>query len=194
MADAEIIKTTARYQQAEEPLKQRPVIHIAPPLPNTVRASLEPAKLAGERENPFRPDGLIYRSADPIVDYYKQAQNQSRAQSPTESQLKFGASAQEPAKLKVERSRSCCRRLLYYCCCCYCWRCCAKREAQPKGEQDGRSYTLPDATKANEMARTSVETYRSAAEPAQVASQPGGKVAKTRPRPSSKRESRCAIV
>lgn len=83
---SELIKTTAKYQEAAEPVKQKPVIQIERPLPNTIKASL----VDSGRDNPFRPDGEIYKSADPIVDYYKHGANQSRAQSPTDSQLLLG--------------------------------------------------------------------------------------------------------
>lgn len=92
--NAIVIKATARFQEADEPSRQRPIIRIdgAPPtiyqdfdqLPNTIRASIDSG-----RDNPFRPDGKIYKSADPIVDYYKFGPNQSRTNTPTaaESQL-----------------------------------------------------------------------------------------------------------
>jgi len=51
-------------------------------LANTVRSSIDSG-----RDNPFKPDGEIYRSADPIVDYYKFGPNQSRTQTPDYSEL-----------------------------------------------------------------------------------------------------------
>lgn len=135
---SELIKTTAKYQEANEPLKQRPIIQIERPLPNTIKASL----VDSGRDNPFRPDGEIYKSADPIVNYYKHGANQSRAQSPTDSQLLLNSNQtnstqsqsdsklnQKDKKRKRARRRStedaaggakrrpCLSRWL--CCCCY---------------------------------------------------------------------------
>lgn len=193
MAEPGIIKTTARYQETDEPLRQRPVIQVAPALPNTVRASLgHKLESARERDNPFRPDGAIYRSADPIVDYYKQGQNQSRAQSPSDSQLALGAQSGrlngsgETDELKVKRSRSCCARALLCCCCCP-WSCCAKPAGRDQSESNHeRSYAVGDATKANQMARASKETYRTSSAPLEA---PEANRAET-----AKQQSRCAIV
>lgn len=160
MADA-IIKTTARYQDTDEPSKQRPIIHIAPALPNTIRSSLD-----GGRDNPFRPDGAIYRSADPIVDYYKHGSAQSRGQSPTDSQLILNGSTGERQDRPTSdecvgatdrHRKSCLRRWLCCCCCCGCGRCFKGKEGE---KSDEKAYAVVDATKANEMARVSRETYR----------------------------------
>lgn len=149
---SEIIKTTAKYQEANEPIKQKPIIQIERPLPNTIKASLD-----GGRDNPFRPDGEIYKSANPIVDYYKYGPNQSRAQSPTDSQLLLGLNApaseaddkqvdkknkkKKRAKRKTDheedgdsnnKRRSCFSR--WFCCCCHCnW--CSKSKQNNDNQQ-----------------------------------------------------------
>lgn len=160
-----IIKTTARFQEVSDPLRQRPIIKIDSPvsnttttstthlynnnnnpkLPNTIRSSLDSG-----RDNPFRPDGEIYKSADPIVDYYKHGANQSRTQSPTDSQLllnganggdknkttnsdkqqkkqkkqkkKCNANGEGGADDEEEKKKSCWKR--WFCCCC----CCCKKK------------------------------------------------------------------
>lgn len=100
-----IIKTTARYREPNEAQRQWPVIQVADPagnrqhLPNTIRASLDSG-----RDNPFRPDGPIYKSADPIVDYYKNGANLSRPQSPTDSQILLGLLQPASAK-KLENDQ-----------------------------------------------------------------------------------------
>lgn len=85
-----IIKTTARFQEAHEPLKQKPIIQIDPAAPLQQYENLARSSIDSGRDNPFRPDGKIYKSADPIVDYYKFGPHQSRAHSPTDSQLLVG--------------------------------------------------------------------------------------------------------
>lgn len=138
MGDA-VIKTTARFQEANEPNRQRPIIRIDPAisfdasgdLPNTIRDSI-----GSGRDNPFRPDGKIYRSADPIVDYYKNGPNQSRGQSPAEGLLADGKgkgkSSSSSSKRRKEGRESCWSRWFRCCCCCGCFRsgCCSKRDSQ----------------------------------------------------------------
>lgn len=160
-----VIKTTARFQEANEPNRQKPIIRIdgAEPtiyrdfedLPNTIRASIDSG-----RDNPFRPDGKIYKSADPIVDFYKFGPNQSRTNSPIDSKLLLNANQSSTDQslswfrrkrkagvatkklnqnIKIDDStgelkRSCWRR---FCCCCFSFKCCnkgqsAQRDAQPE--------------------------------------------------------------
>lgn len=85
-----IIKTTARFQETQEPLRQKPIIQIDPNAPLQQYENLARASIDSGRDNPFRPDGKIYKSADPIVDYYKHGPHQSRTQSPTDSKLLIG--------------------------------------------------------------------------------------------------------
>lgn len=185
MDNTTVIKTTARFQEANEPNRQKPIIRIdgAPPtiyedfneLPNTIRASIDSG-----RDNPFRPDGKIYKSADPIVDYYKFGPNQSRANSPTDSQLLLNVnqtSAQKSSwfrrkrkttskkeakngideKTGEEKKKSCWRRI---CCCCSCsFRCCKKSansqsQVEPKTIHEARSrrQVEEDAKRANDLA------------------------------------------
>jgi len=140
----EIIKATARFHEAEEPLRQKPIIQQDRVLPNTVRASIDSG-----RDNPFKPDGKIYKLADPIVDYYKYGPNQSRAQSPTDSQLLLGFGQTGEANKSAENNdknpkrkkrrkgnegdeeRSCCRR--WFCCCCGL---CGKRNVPANGDEE----------------------------------------------------------
>lgn len=89
-AGAGIIKTTARFQEAQEPLRQKPIIQIDPDAPLQQYENLARSSIDSGRDNPFRPDGKIYKSADPIVDYYKYGPHQSRTQSPTDSKLLMG--------------------------------------------------------------------------------------------------------
>lgn len=105
-----IIKTTAKYHDSNEPNKLKPIIKIDSNAAehhyyiindddddndynnqlhsmkngglNYIRASIDSG-----RDNPFKPEGEIYRSAEPIVDYYKFGPNQSRAQSPSYDEL-----------------------------------------------------------------------------------------------------------
>lgn len=81
----EPIKVTARFQDSVEPIRHRPIIRIEGS--HIVRTSIDSG-----RDNPFRPDGDIYKSADPIVDYYKQAANQSRPQSANDNSALIGTS------------------------------------------------------------------------------------------------------
>lgn len=108
-----VVKTTARFLEAHEPIKQKPIIQIQHPspansLPDTIRGAR--ASVDGGRDNPFRPDGPIYRSADPIVDFYKQPSNQSRSHSPTDSQLLYslirGESELEGKQLDGKQSKT----------------------------------------------------------------------------------------
>lgn len=129
----DIIRATAKIQEAEEPIKQKPIIQIDKDyLSNNIRASIDSG-----RDNPFRPDGEIYKSADPIVDYYKYGPNQSRAQSPSDSQLLLNGKDVDGKKKKKKRRRddgaetgdgkSCWRRWLFCCCCCF-DKCCQSKE------------------------------------------------------------------
>lgn len=98
-SSSSIIRTTVKYHEANEPNRHKPIIRIdgtttthyidANDFAATVRASTDSG-----RDNPFRPDGEIYRSADPIVDYYKYGPNLSRAQSPIYSDLMSNGKAQ----------------------------------------------------------------------------------------------------
>ena len=152
----EIIRTTARFQEAAEPVKQRPCIiqveeagEARAHLPNTVRASMD----SQGRDNPFRPDGKIYKSADPIVDYYKHGPNQSRAQSPADALLSSARadekkldkdSNKKNRKTKVSNNREqepCWRRWL----CCRCC-CCCKRK-QPGSDEDKERIVISKQTK-----------------------------------------------
>lgn len=144
----DIIKTTAKIQEAEEPIRQKPIIQINKEyLSNNVRASTDSG-----RDNPFRPDGEIYRSADPIVDYYKYGPNQSRAQSPSDSQLllngKEGIVDGKKVKKKRRRKeaaddtgrRPCWRRWLCCCCCCF-DKCCQKKETEANTNKNSSKST-----------------------------------------------------
>lgn len=159
---SDIIKTTARFQEADEPIKQKPIlqvdplasgnmIQLHPPLPNTIRASIDSG-----RDNPFRPDGKIYKSADPIVDFYKFGPNQSRTNSPTDSQLlmpqvdgianKNGKDAQRRKKKNNENKKgadskerkSCWRRWFCCCCCCQCFNRENKSQADRRDSTNGQ--------------------------------------------------------
>lgn len=162
-----IIKTTAKFQEAAEPLRQKPIIQIEPvpagqQFPNIARASIDSG-----RDNPFKPDGLIYKSADPIVDYYKQGPNQSRAQSPTDSQLLIGVDSSKKKKRKkdkskkkredatvggdqLDQSQSQCRR--WFCCCSKWCKCCKRRRAEQELDET-RVVSVADAQAANKQTR-----------------------------------------
>lgn len=158
-----IIKATAKFQEAAEPIKQKPIIQIdRTALPNTIRSSLDSG-----RDNPFRPDGEIYKSADPIVDYYKYGPNQSRAQSPTDSQLllnvgdskeadKNNKTRRKKTKTKKEdgERRSCWRKWFCCCCCCKCW----NRKADGGSSHSGG---LVDRGKEEESDRRNKDTKQS---------------------------------
>lgn len=145
MSNDTIIKTTARYQEANEPPRQKPIIQIDS---DFASAGNRHSSIDSGRDNPFRPDGPIYKSADPIVDFYKYGPNHSRPHSPTDSQLAMlsgsqdgkagGAKTKETKEQKRRRKRrekqeakatgdqqkqSCWRRWLCCCCC----RCCRRR-------------------------------------------------------------------
>lgn len=110
----EVIKTTARFQEPNEPNRQRPILKISDgegrtrlahlgesnELANNVRASIDSG-----RDNPFRPDGEIYRMTDPIVDFYKFGPNGSRAQTPTYAELN-GTRAAKGADKQSKKSAS----------------------------------------------------------------------------------------
>lgn len=164
---SDIIRATARFQEVSDPLKQKPIIQIdssatatatttTQHLPNTIRSSMDSG-----RDNPFRPDGEIYRSADPIVDYYKHGPNQSRAQSPTDSQLLLnnkGNSRKDSDSKKKKRKKktageeegktkkSCWRRWLCCCCCCN-FKCCGKgKESEEKEDETRKKLTVDETT------------------------------------------------
>lgn len=140
--------------------KQRPIIQFDSNLINgggqqeqhaNYRNNLVRSSIDSGRDNPFRPDGEIYKSADPIVDYYKFGPNQSRTQSPTDSQLllnlyredgKLSKKEKKKAKKELERrakrrangqatgskegdeqgaERGSFLRRLLCCCCCHCF-------------------------------------------------------------------------
>lgn len=133
-----VIKATARLQEAHEPPRQKPIIKLDPrhqqelmmahineanQLASSIRASIDSG-----RDNPFRPDGEIYKLTNPIVDYYKFGPNQSRAVTPTYAELDYFSSknkrkrrAEAAAAAKNNDTRPCWRRWLC-CCCCDCFR------------------------------------------------------------------------
>lgn len=90
------IKTTARFHEALQVDKQKPIIRIdsgngqavmshvsnSTELANTIRASIDSG-----RDNPFRPDGEIYKMTDPIVDYYLFGPDHSRSKTPIYAEL-----------------------------------------------------------------------------------------------------------
>lgn len=125
----EIIKARARYLESDDSRKQTPIIQLDRPLPNTIRVSLD-----GGRDNPFRPGSAIYKSADPIVDFYKNGQG-SRTQSPSEFNSlvdsKSGRDKDSQTTIDEQEAndqrKSCWRR---YICCCFGFKCscCCNRE------------------------------------------------------------------
>lgn len=125
-----LIRTTAKIQDTAEPARHKPIIKLDPkhqqelvmgqPQPaDRLRASLDSG-----RDNPFRPDGEIYKLTNPIVDYYKFGPNQSRSATPTYAELDYFSSknrrkrrAEKRAELLSEgRAMPCWRR--WFCCCC----------------------------------------------------------------------------
>lgn len=129
---SEIIKTRAKYIDTEDSTKQTPIIQMQRPLPNTVRVS----RLDGGRDNPFRPGSAIYKSADPIVDYYKNGQA-SRPQSPSDqnSLIDSKPSDDNSANQTDDRGgKSCWRK--YMCCCLAdkCCRCCCSKSQESKAK------------------------------------------------------------
>lgn len=158
---SDVIKATATFQEANEPPRQRPIIQISPSngqqqilSSNLVRASIDSG-----RDNPFRPDGEIYKSADPIVDYYRHGPNQSRGQSPTDSQLllnqnskasKKNSKKAKKADKKADRAKknteasqgagreACWRRWLCCLCCCRSFKCCNKTKQDEQLEKQNQ--------------------------------------------------------
>lgn len=144
MAAATIIKATARFE--ELPPKQKPTIRITNnngELPRTGSIN------STGRDNPFRPESVIYKSADPIVDFYKFGPNQSRAQSPTESQLLLaGQAANKTNKRDELRER---KSLWHRLCCCRCFTCCCRRKQAAATTRDDLvqdTQTSPKLTSA----------------------------------------------
>lgn len=150
MADA-VIRATASYREAQEPMKQKPIIKVNPQdlmmeahmreaqqLASRVRASIDSG-----RDNPFKPDGEIYKLTNPIVDYYKFGPNQSRSQTPTYDELDYFSSKNKRKRRKEEKTKrslasgearkSCWRR--WFCCCCTS-RCCQSKTGKQEEQQD----------------------------------------------------------
>lgn len=122
----ELIKTRANYLETGLELgqKRRPVVQLsanAPTngipreqLPNTIRVSIDSG-----RDNPFRPDGPIYRSVDPIVDFYRttpSSRPQSRAEEPESAESPANGEQKQPASHDQSTTPSCWWQL--FCCGC----------------------------------------------------------------------------
>lgn len=160
-----VIKTTAKLHEASEPDRYKPIIRIddkngrttvthisnSNELANTIRASIDSG-----RDNPFRPDGEIYKMTDPIVDFYKLGPNQSRSQTPTYADLTPSKSKSSSLKQNKDNKlrwrrksssknnknndnnnvsseiepRSCWSK--WFCCCCCCFKCCGKNETDKR--------------------------------------------------------------
>ena len=157
-----VIKTTATIHEASEPSRYKPIVRIddkngnttishisnSNELANTIRASIDSG-----RDNPFRPDGEIYKMTDPIVDFYKFGPNQSRSQTPTYGELTPSKSSQPSKHNRLrwrkksspnssnnnnddddanrdKEARSCWRK--WFCCCCCCFKCCCKKETDKR--------------------------------------------------------------
>lgn len=175
--EQEPIKVTARFQDSIEPIRHRPIIRIEGS--HIVRTSIDSG-----RDNPFRPDGDIYKSADPIVDYYKQAANQSRPQSPNDNSVLIGDGTGEKKqkrrfwrKRKVDdqkstpslptsisetqqkqqkgTKKSCLRRWL----CCGCCTCCKSGK-----KNESSSKKRPMSKEDEEIAKRLVEIAKQEAE------------------------------
>lgn len=154
----DIIKATAKIREAEESIKQKPIIQIDKDyLLNSIRASIDSG-----RDNPFRPDGEIYKSADPIVDYYKYGPNQSRAQSPSDNQLLLNGKEADGRKKRSRRKedgatsdgRSCLRRWL---CCCSDW-CCRSKTKNVDEVADINVSSSKSDTKAKDINQKDKQT------------------------------------
>lgn len=182
--DDPVIKTRTSLHEANEPDRRKPIIRIddssdgrtttlahindAAELANTVRASIDSG-----RDNPFRPDGEIYRMTDPIVDYYKLGPNYSRTQTPSYAEpvrhnkkaagrSRFWRRA-APANGAGSRghggelgtspesgraARSCWRK--WFCCCCRC-----SRSGGPKAMMT----TTTTTTEKNSRLNSNIDHY-----------------------------------
>lgn len=165
------IKVTARFQDSVQPIRHRPIIRIEGS--HIVRTSVDSG-----RDNPFKPDGDIYKSADPIVDYYKQASNQSRPQSANDDSALI-ANGQKGNKRRFWRKRrddnpdqinqteqgkstkkSCLRKWL--CCGCWCCKCCRKNDSSKSGKRPMSKEDQEIAKRLAEIAKQEVEAQQKA--------------------------------
>lgn len=172
----ELIKTRARYIETEDSTKHRSILQPDRGLPNTVRVSYD-----GGRDNPFRPGSAIYRSADPIVDLYRNGQP-SRSETPADGSSLLGSRINgDPLKPKTDSddsqtngTRSCWRR--YFCCCIgdRCWQCCCfcckgpqSEKVRPRGDRNGIEGNPSGKQQAKKPAKILITQHDQESEPIQ---------------------------